>query len=143
MPVAYIGDDHPVNLPVARRQVRVTVEESARYSITDPEANEEWLWTGPLGDHHIRLGEDQRAFAVPIFHELHCLRQMRQALANGNFTKLHPALQGHMHHCFIYLRQWTLCAADVTLEPGDFVQKNFTAHRTSGNTVLHYSAHLD
>lgn len=124
-------------LPVERRAVKMLVEDSVRYSLTDPEAEEEWLWTGPIGDHDIRLGQDQRAFAVAMFHELHCLRVMRRSLESGSYRRLHPVQQGHIHHCFNYLRQWTLCSADVTLEQGDFAKRNFTTERTGGVHTCH------
>jgi len=107
-------------------------EESVHYSLTDPEAYDEWLWTAPIvGDNHVRLGPDKRMFAVPMFHELHCLRNMRTAMVDG-LASLSPVRQGHIHHCFNYLRQWALCSADVTLEPGDFMTRNFTTERTGG-----------
>ena len=106
------------------------MEDSVRYSINDTEAEEEWLWTGPIGDHDVRLGSEYRSFAVAMFHELHCMRIMRRALAAGNYHRLHAIQQGHIHHCFVYLRLWTLCSADVTLEPGDFAARNLTTERT-------------
>jgi hypothetical protein len=78
-----------------------------------------------MGDNHIRLGPQYRMFAVAYFHQLHCIRFIRQGL-------VHPfddGAVGHYHHCFNYLRQWMLCSADVTLEPGDFTLKNFTEER--------------
>ncbi|CCM04083.1 uncharacterized protein FIBRA_06242 [Fibroporia radiculosa] len=110
----------------------MVAEESVHYPLSDSEAHEEWLWTAPLfGDNHVRLGPDKRVFAVPMFHQLHCLRTMREAIEVG-LTSLSPGLQGHIHHCFTYLRQWTLCSADVTLEPGDFMTRNFTTERVGG-----------
>ena len=43
--------------------------------------------------------------------------------------KMRPGAQEHLHHCFNYIRQWMLCDADLTLEPGDFAQRNFTTER--------------
>ena len=112
-----------------RKDVKIVVEESVRYSVTNPEAEMEWIWTGPVGDHDIRLGQDQHAFALPMYHQMHCLRIMRRSLSSGTYSQLHPIQQGHIHHCFNYLRHWTLCSADVTLEPGDFTKRNFTTER--------------
>lgn len=36
----------------------------------------------------------------------------------------------HLEHCLNYLREVALCAADITLEPGDFTERNFDLHRT-------------
>lgn len=107
----------------------MVVEESVRYSLTNPEAELEWIWTGPIGDHAIRLGEGQRGFELSMFHQMHCLRLIRRPLESGRYHSLTPSEQSHVHHCFNYLRQWTLCSADVTLEPGDFTQRNFTMER--------------
>ncbi|KAI0077304.1 hypothetical protein K474DRAFT_1596379 [Panus rudis PR-1116 ss-1] len=125
-----IGTDFPQYLPVEMGAVKIIVEESVHYALTNHESADEWLWTAPLGDNHIRLGdESMRAFAVPMFHQLHCLRGIREAIEHG-FKRIHPGQQGHIHHCFNYIRQWTLCSADVTLEPGgDFRKKNYTAER--------------
>lgn len=50
---------------------------------------------------------------------------MREALVNP--FNINTA--GHHHHCFNYLRQSMLCSADITLEPGDFAERNFTEKR--------------
>ncbi len=60
-----------------------------------------------------------------MFHELHCLRAMRNTIEIGWKTIGHSR-QAHILHCFNYLRQWTLCAADVTLEPGDFFKRGIS-----------------
>lgn len=67
-------------------------------------------------------------FAVAMFHELHCLRAIRNVIEKGwnNFTL---PRQRHILHCYNYLRQYTLCSADATLEPGDFTKRNFTTER--------------
>lgn len=125
---SFVGTDHPKGLPVSEKLVKMTVEESAHYGITDPEAEEEWLWTGTTGDGHVRIGEEKRMFAVAMFHQLHCLRRIRSTLVErwGNIPE---GRKRHILHCFNYLRQWTLCNADVTLEKGDFARRNFTTER--------------
>ncbi|KZT04281.1 uncharacterized protein LAESUDRAFT_658080, partial [Laetiporus sulphureus 93-53] len=128
----WIGSDYPELFPVDAGPTKLLVEDSVHYSLTAPEAYEEWLWTAPLvGDNHVRLGPEKRMFAVPMCHQLHCLRSIRSALEDG-WNSLPPVHQGHIHHCFNYLRQWTLCSADVTLERGDFVARNWTTERTGG-----------
>lgn len=48
---------------------------------------------------------------------------------------------GHTHHCLNYLRQTTLCSADLTLEPGDFVTRNFETDRVGAlHTCRDWSA---
>lgn len=123
-----MGTDHPKRLPIPEEYVKMTVQESVHYALTQPESEEEWLWTATVGDGHVRLGDKKRMFAVAMFHQLHCLRGMRNALAKG-WHHIGPSRKRHIHHCYNYLRQWTLCSADVTLEPGDFTKRNFTTER--------------
>ncbi|PPR07511.1 hypothetical protein CVT24_006880 [Panaeolus cyanescens] len=125
---SYVGSDHPTRLPIEEKLVKLVVQESVHYGISDPESADEWLWTASVGDGHVRIGKDERMFAVVAFHELHCLRSMRSAIQNG-WQSLPLGRQRHILHCYNYLRQWTLCAGDATLEPGDFMQRNFTKHR--------------
>ena len=134
-PPGWVGDDFPRKFPVDAGPVKAVLEESVRFSLYLPEAADEWLWTAPLvGDNHVRLGPEKRMFAVPMFHELHCIRSMASVMVNG-LDSLGPAGQGHIHHCFNYLRQWTLCDADVTLEPGDFARRNFSEERVGATHV--------
>jgi hypothetical protein len=124
----FIGADHPRRLPVQEEYVKMTVQESVHYGVTEPESKDEWLWTATIGDGHVRLGDKKRMFGVAMFHQLHCLRGMRNALAKG-WQHIGPSRKRHIHHCYNYLRQWTLCSTDVTLEPGDFTKRNFTVER--------------
>ncbi|TFK42239.1 hypothetical protein BDQ12DRAFT_625246, partial [Crucibulum laeve] len=123
-----VGDDHPKRLPVPEKLVKMIVQESTHYGISEPEAETEWLWTATIGDGHVRIGKEKRMFAVAMFHQLHCLRGIRNAMDKG-WNSISPARQTHILHCYNYLRQWTLCSADVTLEPGDFTKRNFTTQR--------------
>ena len=47
-----------------------------------------------------------------MWHQIHCLNHIRAMLVNGDDGSDHTA------HCFHYLRQGILCAADTTLESG-------------------------
>lgn len=126
--LAFIGDDHPRRLPIEQKFIKMTVQESVHFDITAPESQAEWLWTASAGDGHVRIGQDKHMFAVAMFHELHCLRAIRGVIENGWDTITHER-QGHLLHCFNYIRQYILCAADTTLEPGDFTKRNFTTSR--------------
>jgi len=129
---SWVGTDFGSYLPVEAGPVKMVVEDTVHYPLTGREAYDEWLWTAPLvGDNDVRLGPEMRTFAVPMFHELHCLRWLRSTIELG-LHNIRPGLQEHMHHCFVYLRQWTLCGADVTLEPGDFATRNFTVETQGG-----------
>ncbi|KIK02521.1 hypothetical protein K443DRAFT_32177, partial [Laccaria amethystina LaAM-08-1] len=125
---SFVGKDHPKRMPVPEKLVKMTVEESAHSGITDPEAEEEWAWTATIGDGHVRIGGEKRMFPVAMFHQLHCLRRIRSTLVEG-WGNIPEGRKRHMLHCFNYLRQWTLCDADVTLEKGDFAKRNFTTER--------------
>ncbi|CAL1696229.1 unnamed protein product [Somion occarium] len=84
------------------------------------------LWRVDSHKGYIRLGPDRRVFAVAMFHELHCVGSLRRALTNPS----HPdSASHHVHHCFNYLRQFFLCSADSTLEPYDFMTRDYTAER--------------
>ncbi|KAL6309444.1 hypothetical protein BKA93DRAFT_723845 [Sparassis latifolia] len=112
-------------LPTEAPLVKMVVEESAHYSLDDPEADGEWLWTVSVGDNYIRLGPEKRTFAIPMIHELHCLRNIQRIIEHGFM----PAHEEHTHHCLNYMRQWTLCSADVALEPGPFETRDFDVER--------------
>ncbi|PBK62188.1 hypothetical protein ARMSODRAFT_1025108 [Armillaria solidipes] len=75
---------------------------------------------------------DSRLFMVEMFHELHCLRVL-----NFAFDRSPMARVDHVHHCLNYLRQMALCSADVTLEPDDFIERNFEGSRTGSVHVCH------
>jgi len=109
----------------------MVVEESVHYSITAPEAMSEWLYNSPFGTGSVRLGPNNRGFFISMFHELHCLRLTRIALESAP----KPSLINHSFHCLNYLRQSALCASDTTLEPGDFMQRDFTLDRIGATHV--------
>ena len=100
----------------------MTVKETVHYSLTEPEARDEWLYNSPAGTGLVRLGPDHCTFVVSMFHQLHCLRNFHKAFINSTGN----GLRRHVQHCFNFLRQGALCQADLTLEPGDFMSHNFT-----------------
>lgn len=112
----------------------MTFEESIRYSIDGPTADIEWKTLRNYDGHagYVRLGPNRRVFSVSMFHQLHCIDSLRIALIRPDDA---DAMPEHIHHCFSYLRQALLCAADSTLEPGDFVMKNYTVQPVSHTRV--------
>lgn len=124
----FIGDDFPESLVPDAGKVRFVEEESVRFALDLPEAKIEWLSTSPPGTGFVALGAENRGFFVAMFHQLHCLRLFRAALTGQNNQK-------HTHHCLNYLRQWSLCQADLTLEPGDFTTRDFEQHRVGATHV--------
>ena len=119
------GDDYPTELPVDISDgVLMTVEDSSRFPLYGEQAKKDWDSTAPKGVGYARLGANNRILCTSFGHQMHCLRTLRVALDNPN----HPfAMFGHAQHCMNYLRQMTLCDADLTLEPFDPLQRNFTA----------------
>ncbi|KAJ7160005.1 hypothetical protein C8R43DRAFT_1086874 [Mycena crocata] len=114
------------------QEVAMTVEETRSYPIDGgPDALEIWATTSSKGYGYVRLGSEQRVFAVSMFHELHCVRLMRAALAGRYDTYA----RGHMHHCLNYLRQMILCSPNLTLEPSDVLSRDFELDRVGATHV--------
>lgn len=72
----------------------------------------EWNAIRPPGKGFVFLGEEHFPFGVSMWHQLHCLNHIRAMFVNGDDGSDHTA------HCFHYIRQAILCAADTTLEVG-------------------------
>ncbi|KAJ7697022.1 hypothetical protein B0H17DRAFT_1052626 [Mycena rosella] len=101
---SYIGDDYPEiwRISSSLGKVAMTVEETQSYPIHGGHNTlEMWATTSSKGFGYVRLGTEHRAFAVSMFHQLHCVRLLRASLA-GSYD---PYARGHMHHCLNYLRQ--------------------------------------
>ncbi|KAJ7493680.1 hypothetical protein FB451DRAFT_1215116 [Mycena latifolia] len=130
---SYIGDDYPELWEISSlRQVGMTVEESRSYPIEGGHnALEMWATTSSQGFGYVRLGSEKRAFAISMFHQLHCVRLLRAALAGRYDTYA----RGHMHHCLNYLRQMILCSPNLTLEPADVLSRDFEVDRIGATHV--------
>lgn len=121
--LAYVGDDFPELWPLPPTPpVMLAIENSAHYPIIGLDAREEWAANTPKGFGFMRLGPEGRAFAISMYHQLHCLRLMRFALAAGDHSELKFT---HFGHCLIYLRQLILCNPDLTLEPYDVLDGDY------------------
>ncbi|KAA1478177.1 hypothetical protein DENSPDRAFT_660602 [Dentipellis sp. KUC8613] len=119
----YEGSDYPNTLPVnLDHPVQTVMEESVHYGLDDDAARDEWEYTSPFGAAFIRLGPDARMFYPDMFHPMHCLRYV-----HGVLVEVEESNVNHLEHCLNYLRRITLCHIDLTLEPGDFVTRNFTS----------------
>ncbi|KAI0355426.1 hypothetical protein OH77DRAFT_1520992 [Trametes cingulata] len=128
----YIGDDFPESWPLSSAHpVALVVENPSHYSISGLDAREEWAASSPKGYGYVRLGPEYRAFAVSMFHQMHCLRLMRSALAGDH----RPATDGHFGHCLVYLRQLILCNPDLTLEPPDVMKYDYDAKQDGSTHV--------
>lgn len=80
----------------------------------------------------MRLGPEGRAFAISMYHQLHCLRLMRYALAAGDHSDLKST---HFGHCLIYLRQLILCNPDLTLEPYNVLEDDYDVKQDGSTHV--------
>ncbi|KAF9492073.1 hypothetical protein BDN71DRAFT_1235396 [Pleurotus eryngii] len=131
---SYIGDDYPEFWGIdLGNPVAMTTEESEHYPVHGLDAEEEWASTASAGFGYVRLGEEYRAFAVNVFHQLHCLRAIRDALAHpGNRS---PAIDGHFQHCLNFIRQFALCSPNLTLEPADALNRDFATQRSGAVQV--------
>ncbi|KAJ7662325.1 hypothetical protein B0H17DRAFT_1020178 [Mycena rosella] len=129
---SYVGDDYPELWPVSLLQeVAMTVEETWSYPIHGDDAQELWATTSSKGFGYVRLGPEHRAFAVAMFHQLHCVRLLRAAL-DGRYDAVS---RGHMHHCLNYIRQMILCSPNLTLEPPDVLSRDFEIGRIGATHV--------
>ncbi|KAG1728838.1 uncharacterized protein EDB91DRAFT_1228182 [Suillus paluster] len=126
----YIDDDHPTELPLRLDTVALTFNSTEHYSTSGLMAWLEWnsLDHFPRGHGFVRLGPNGRAFGVSMFHQIHCLQMIREALINGP--------DDHSGHCLNFLRQAILCNSDTTLDPL-FVDPDGTMTRTDGLGVTH------
>ncbi|KAF5347165.1 hypothetical protein D9758_011039 [Tetrapyrgos nigripes] len=124
---SYEGEDYPNFAPIPSPGFALmSVEETVHYSPSNPTSVDEWLYNSPWGTGTIRLGPRNRTFYLSTFHDLHCLRRMHLALIA---TPDDDGEWWHLQHCFNVLRQAALCQADMTLEKGDFVQKDIMVER--------------
>ena len=148
---AYIGDDHPTELPLRLDTVAMTFNSTEHYSTSGIMAWSEWnsLDHFPRGHGFVRLGPNGtlssplsarvsnahhsqilsgRAFGISMFHQIHCLHMIRLALINGP--------DDHSGHCLNFLRQAILCNSDTTLDPL-VVDPDGTMTGTDGMGVTH------
>jgi hypothetical protein len=80
----------------------MAVEETRFYPIGGGhDSFEMWATTSSKGFGYVRLGNEHRAFAVAMFHQLHCVRLIHAGLT-GRYD---VATRGHMRHCLNYIRQ--------------------------------------
>ncbi|KZO92674.1 hypothetical protein CALVIDRAFT_601317 [Calocera viscosa TUFC12733] len=111
-PYTWEGHDHPRELHLDLGDpVALTIDDTEHFQIATPDATADWNAIFPPGRGFIHLGPNNRRFGLSMFHQIHCLDMIRQALLSGTTS-------GHVHHCFSYLRQTALCHADLTLEEG-------------------------
>ncbi|KAK7676289.1 hypothetical protein QCA50_020743 [Cerrena zonata] len=107
------------SIPLIPDPVALEYEEiEYEYAATDNYIN--WDAIVPPGRGFIRYdkGREEKYYAVTLYHQIHCLNNLEAVFrAYRNGSALH--VDAHLMHCFGYLRQLVLCAADTTLEPSE------------------------
>ncbi|KAK0281265.1 hypothetical protein LTR91_011583 [Friedmanniomyces endolithicus] len=110
---------------------------------SSPSRDEAWSALLPPGDgfillpnataqglHHLPLGKSTsrgQIYDISLFHQLHCLANIRAHLLTLQasmdrenrdeiFDLLLKPQEGHVWHCFDYIRQALMCAGDMTVE---------------------------
>jgi len=124
---AYLGEDYPELLPLRgrdgesnKRRVALEVEQSVHFSLDREDGESIWRASTPNGGGYVHLGSDMRLYSIAMFHQLHCIERLREALIGEGDTH-------HPQHCLSYLRQSIVCQPDLTLESGDFMETNFNS----------------
>ncbi|KAJ7077409.1 hypothetical protein B0H15DRAFT_789719, partial [Mycena belliarum] len=126
----WLNKDFPIIMPVGDIPVvEMTFQESRRFGLSDADSKKNWgtlfntnsfgLGVQHLGPYHFR-------YVTSAYHSLHCLYTMRKDFDQPNHNS---NASFHFVHCITYLRQMFLCNADMTLEDGDFMMRNFTTDR--------------
>ncbi|KIM96901.1 hypothetical protein OIDMADRAFT_32797 [Oidiodendron maius Zn] len=129
-----------LNLPPLGNLIRTYVGDQRAYYDKDLNVSREaWMSLFPPGMGYVSMDSIKDAgeipqlfqdmstdgsgrFCIAAFHQLHCLfliyADFRRALS-GKLTHqdAHVLQNGHSSHCFDYLRESIICAADSALEP--------------------------
>lgn len=94
----------------------MSLEPTIHYQLEGPEADADWDALAPRKG-IIHLGSQSHPFSIALFHELRCLDIFRQEILSfrqENSTRVQE-LSALSRHCLNYLRQTTLCRADMSL----------------------------
>ncbi|KAK7688203.1 hypothetical protein QCA50_008573 [Cerrena zonata] len=130
---SYRGHDRPNHLPIPVATfptALMTVEESVHYPVLGSTSDKVWSSITSSSYGYIRLGPEHRLFDTSMSHELHCLRVLNLALGESHIPETK-----HIQHCLNYIRQGILCDSDLTLEPGDFEERDLTVEKVGATYV--------
>ena len=128
--IAYLGDDHPRELPLKLRSVNMAFHnDEEHYAMAGDRAWAEWNALRPPNGGDVYLGENPLPFGVSMCHQIQCLNQIRQILLDGEDG------MPYTEHCFHYLRQSLICRGDLTLEEGGSSMVNPNGEGTVAPTV--------
>ena len=103
--------------------VEMTFQESSRYALSSSRAIDNWqeLDGNEYGVGYQFVGPYRHRYLSTVHHSLHCIHVLATDARQSSIP--------HWEHCLMYIRQVFICNADVTLEPGDFLQRNLTFDR--------------
>ncbi|KAJ7642961.1 hypothetical protein DFH06DRAFT_1426664, partial [Mycena polygramma] len=109
----YRGDDYPYQLPLHLPLIALKIEESKSYRLSDFDSYNDWRSTDvfPTGNGFVKLGPDGGASGIAMFHQMHCLQRVRDAILDPE-----GSADQHAAHCLNLLRQTVLCASDTSLD---------------------------
>ncbi|KAJ7119455.1 hypothetical protein C8R44DRAFT_624102 [Mycena epipterygia] len=120
------------------RPIYLMVEDSVRYRHPADEAGQEFAKEFPKGEGAFPIAKNNHAKFVSMYHQLDCMDTFGRAL-----TKLSQrAGWKRLQHCLNYLREMALCQADMTLEAGDFVERDFRFERQGAGHVCRDWEHV-
>ncbi|KAH7914553.1 hypothetical protein BJ138DRAFT_1143692 [Hygrophoropsis aurantiaca] len=104
--------------------IDISIEQMVHNPINGTQADIEWGMLVPKENSGlVLLGPDSRRFGISMIHSLHCLDRLRKAIKAKPTS---PSGQYHIQHCFNYIRQMVLCAADTRLDPFSGVSREET-----------------
>ncbi|KAK2879394.1 hypothetical protein FQN49_000912 [Arthroderma sp. PD_2] len=90
---------------------------------TDSATEAAWDSLVPVGQGSVRYPAGSKdVYTLSVVHQLHCLWSIHQnyyGISHTGHSRKDDHISPHMRHCFDYLRQSLMCAADSTLEPVD------------------------
>lgn len=117
-------------------QIRMQVEETVHYRHPNNGVSKEWFFANPQGAGSFRPATDAPTLFVTMLHQHHCVETFGEQLTRTNRT----TDWGHLQHCMNFLRELSMCRPDLTLEPGDFTQRDFQTERFG---AVHVCRNLD
>ncbi|KZT23561.1 hypothetical protein NEOLEDRAFT_1170688 [Neolentinus lepideus HHB14362 ss-1] len=114
---SYLGDDFPETFAIGPlSQASIFIENTVHYQINTSDATSEWQTLFPTGGGYVHLGPRQRPFLLSMYHQLYCLRLLKNTIATSSSGRMTDQLEQE-HRCLNYLRQAILCEPSLRLEP--------------------------
>lgn len=82
------------------------------------QSDQDWDSLMPVGyqSGFVRLDASNAPFEPSIYHQLHCLNNLRNIFMQPGWAN-DTHKEWHVNHCLNYIRQTILCTGDITLEP--------------------------